>query len=66
MHKKDRSYFRTLDWAALKHRVKYGTNTDTDWQELAIVLVERADEEREDAYDKGRGDNGAGYHHWDS
>jgi hypothetical protein len=46
--------------------VKYGTDSDTNWQELAIVLVERADEEREDAYDKGRGENGAGYHHWDS
>jgi hypothetical protein len=66
MGKKDRTYFRTLPWESLKRWVKYGTDSDTNWQELAIVLVERADEEREDAYDKGRGDNGAGYHHWDS
>lgn len=56
MGKKDRSYFRTLDWAGLKRWVKYGTDTDTNWQDLAMVLVERADEEREDAYDRGRGD----------
>jgi hypothetical protein len=63
MAKKDRDYFRTLDWAGLKRWVKYGTNTDTNWQDLAMVLVERADEERENAYDTGRGE---GYHHWDS
>jgi hypothetical protein len=57
MGKKDRSYFRTLDWAGLKRWVKYGTDTDTNWQDLALVLVERADEEREDAYDRGRGDS---------
>jgi len=62
MTKKDRDYFRTLDWDGLKRWVKYGTNTDTNWQDLAIVLVERADEEREDAYDTGRA---TGYHHWD-
>ena len=63
MAKKDRDYFRTLDWAGLKRWVKYGTDTDTNWRDLAMVLVERADEEREDAYDTGRGE---GYHHWDS
>jgi hypothetical protein len=63
MAKKDRDYFRTLDWDGLKRWVKYGTNTDTNWQDLAMVLVERADEERENAYDTGRAD---GYHHWDS
>lgn len=63
MGKKDRDYFRTLDWAGLKRWVKYGTDTDTNWSDLAMVLVERADEEREDAYDTGRGE---GYHHWDS
>ncbi len=57
MGKKDYSYFRTLDWAGLKRWVKYGTDTDTNWQDLAMVLVERADEEREDAYDRGRGDS---------
>lgn len=57
MTKKDRTYFRTLSWEALKRWVKYGTDTDTDWHELCIVLVERADEEREDAYDRGRGEN---------
>ena len=64
MKKHDRDYFRTLSWDALKRWVKYGTDTDTNWQELAMVLVERADEERENAYDRGRGDTG--YHHWDS
>jgi hypothetical protein len=63
MGKKDRDYFRTLDWDGLKRWVKYGTDTDTNWQDLAMVLVERADEERENAYDTGRGE---GYHHWDS
>ena len=63
MPKKDRDYFRTLDWAGLKRWVKYGTDTDTNWRDLAMVLVERADEEREDAYDTGRA---VGYHHWDS
>jgi hypothetical protein len=66
MHKKDRDYFRTLPWEGLKRWVKYGTNTDTNWQELAMVLVERADEERETAYDRGRGENHTGYHHWDN
>lgn len=56
MTKKDRNYFRGLGWEALKRWVKYGTDTDTDWRELCIVLVERADEEREDAYDRGRGE----------
>ena len=55
--KRDRNYFRGLDWAALKRWVKYGTNEDNDWRELCIVLVERADEEREDAYDRGRGNH---------
>jgi hypothetical protein len=41
MTKKDRDYFRTLPWEGLKRWVKYGTNTDTNWQELAVVLVER-------------------------
>jgi hypothetical protein len=54
--KKDRSYFRTLDWEGLKRWVKYGTDADVNWQELAIVLVEKADEEREVAYDRGRGE----------
>ena len=63
MGKKGYTYFSTLDWAGLKRWVKYGTDTDTDWRDLATVLVERADEEREDAYDTGRGE---GYHHWDS
>lgn len=57
MTKKDRTYFRTLSWEALKRWVKYGTDTDTDWRDLAMVLVERADEEREDAYDRGRGES---------
>jgi hypothetical protein len=43
--------------------VNYGTNDEVNWHDLAMVLVERAEEEREDAYDKGRGE---GYHHWDS
>jgi hypothetical protein len=59
--KKDRSYFRTLDWEGLKRWVKYGTNTDTNWQDLAMVLVERAEEEM--AETKTTSD---GYHHWDS
>jgi hypothetical protein len=63
MGKKGFTYFRTLDWEGLKRWVKYGTDSDTHWQDLAMVLVERADEERENAYDKGRGE---GYHHWDS
>ena len=63
MAKKDRTYFRTLDWDGLKRWVKYGTNDEVNWHDLAMVLVERADEEREDAYDTGRGE---GYHHWDS
>jgi len=63
MGKKDYVYFRTLDWDGLKRLVKYGTDADTDWRDLAMVLVERADEEREDAYDTGRA---VGYHHWDS
>ena len=63
MAKNDRTYFRTLDWDGLKRWVNYGTNDEVNWHDLAMVLVERADEEREDAYDKGRGE---GYHHWDS
>lgn len=63
MAKKDRTYFRTLDWDGLKRWVDYGTDDEVNWQDLAMVLVERADEEREDAYDTGRGE---GYHHWDS
>lgn len=63
MAKKDRSYFRTLDWDGLKRWVNYGTNDEVNWHDLAMVLVERADEERENAYDTGRAD---GYHHWDS
>jgi hypothetical protein len=51
MKKHDRTYFRTLPWHALKQWVKYGTDTDVDWRELAIVLVERGDEEIADAYD---------------
>jgi hypothetical protein len=57
MTKKDRSYFRTLRWEALKRWVKYGTDTDTDWHELAMVLVEVGDREMEDAYDRGRGES---------
>ena len=66
MPKKDRTYFRPLPWEGLKRWVMYGTDTDTNWQELATVLVERADEERENAYDKGRGESHNGYHHWDN
>lgn len=58
MKKHDRTYFRTLDWAGLKRWVKYGTDTDVDWRELAIALVERGDEALEDAYDRGRGEGG--------
>ena len=42
MTKKDRDYFRTLPWEGLKRWAKYGTDTDTNWRELAMVLVERA------------------------
>lgn len=55
--KKDRNYFRTLDWAGLKRWTKYGTDSEVDWRDLAATLVERAEEEREQAN---------GYHHWDS
>jgi hypothetical protein len=61
--KKDRNYFRTLGWDGLKRWVKYGTDSEVDWRDLAATLVERAEEERENVYDKGRGE---GYHHWDS
>lgn len=55
--KKDRNYFRTLDWVGLKRWVKYGTDSEVDWRDLAATLVERGEEEREQAN---------GYHHWDS
>jgi hypothetical protein len=57
--KKDRSYFRTLDWEGLKRWVKYGTDADVNWQELAIVLVERGGEEITKEKEKEEG-----YHHW--
>jgi len=66
MTKKDRDYFRTLPWEGLKRWAKYGTNDEVNWHDLAMVLVERADEERENAYDRGRGESHNGYHHWDS
>lgn len=53
--KKDRNYFRTLDWEGLKRWTKYGTDSEVDWRDLAATLVERADEEKIE-----------GYHHWDS
>lgn len=59
MTKKDRNYFRTLEWVGLKRWVKYGTDTDTNWQELAMVLVECAEEDKRAAAPEG-------YHHWDS
>lgn len=53
--KHDRTYYRGLSWETLKRFVKYG-DSGTNWQELAVALVEVADREMEDAYDRGRGD----------
>jgi hypothetical protein len=58
MTKKGFTYFRALDWEGLKRWVKYGNDSDTHWRDLATVLVERAEEDRDRADE--------GYHHWDS
>jgi hypothetical protein len=63
MGKKDYAYFRTLNWEELKRWTKYGTDTDTNWRDLATVLADKADEEIAYANDAGCA---VGYHHWDS
>ncbi len=62
--KKDRTYFRTMSWEGLKRWVKYADASEVDWQDLAMVLIEKAEQKMEDAYDSGRGESAVGYHHW--
>lgn len=45
---KDRNYYRSMENNELLQEVKYATNAD--WQELALVLAERLQQEERKYY----------------
>jgi hypothetical protein len=47
---KDRNYYRSLPTSALREETRYRTNID--WEELAVALIERLDDVRQEAFDE--------------